>query len=79
MTGRRITAHSGRRGLVTTDHRKGKQPEKLCARGGWAKNSPVFWVYVDEGEKWEDNAIEGIGLRRSLPLVLMVPVGAGQV
>lgn len=62
MTGRRITGHSGRRGLVTTGRRKGKRPEKLRAQGGWAKNSPVFWEYVDEGEKWEDNATEGIGL-----------------
>ncbi|WP_042404438.1 hypothetical protein [Streptacidiphilus carbonis] len=62
MTGRRITGHSGRRGLVTTGRRKGKRPEKLRAQGGWSKNSPVFWEYVDEGEKWEDNATEGIGL-----------------
>ncbi|MFF9070470.1 hypothetical protein ACF09E_34510 [Streptomyces sp. NPDC014891] len=62
LTGRRITGHSGRRGLVTTGRRKGKRPEKLRAQGGWAKNSPVFWEYVDEGEKWEDNATEGIGL-----------------
>lgn len=62
MTGRRITGHSGRRGLVTTGRRKGKRPEKLRTQGGWSKNSPVFWEYVDEGEKWEDNATEGIGL-----------------
>ncbi|MGY5099443.1 hypothetical protein [Streptomyces sp. 900105245] len=62
LTGRRITGHSGRRGLVTTGRRKGKRPEKLRTQGGWAKNSPVFWEYVDEGEKWEDNATEGIGL-----------------
>nr|WSS73663.1 hypothetical protein OG491_36170 [Streptomyces sp. NBC_01175] len=62
MTGRRITGHSGRRGLVTTGRRKGKRTEKLRAQGGWSPNSPVFWEYVDEGEKWEDNATEGIGL-----------------
>lgn len=62
MAGRRITGHSGRRGLVTTGRRKGKRPEKLRTQGGWSKNSPVFWEYVDEGEKWEDNATEGIGL-----------------
>ncbi|MFK3734653.1 hypothetical protein ACI2LJ_30805 [Streptomyces sp. NPDC088090] len=62
LTGRRITGHSGRRGLVTTGRRKGKRSEKLRTQGGWAKNSPVFWEYVDEGDKWEDNATEGIGL-----------------
>lgn len=49
-------------GLVTTGRRKGKRPEKLRTQGGWSKNSPVFWEYVGEGEKWEDNATEGIGL-----------------
>ncbi|WP_374987180.1 hypothetical protein [Streptomyces fradiae] len=62
MTGRRITGHSGRRGLVTTGRRKGKRSEKLRTQGGWSKNSPVFWEYVDEGDKWADNATEGIGL-----------------
>ncbi|MFF6903334.1 site-specific integrase [Streptomyces hydrogenans] len=62
LTGRRITGHSGRRGLVTTGRRKGKRSEKLRTQGGWAKNSPVFWEYVDEGDKWEDNATAGIGL-----------------
>lgn len=62
MTERRITGHSARRGLVTTGRRNGKRPEKLRVQGGWSKNSPVFWEYVDEGEKWEDNATEGIGL-----------------
>jgi hypothetical protein len=61
MTGRRISGHSGRRGLVTTGRRNGKRPEKPRAQGGWSKNSPVFWEYIDEGEKWEDNATEGIG------------------
>ncbi|GGY71476.1 hypothetical protein GCM10010363_61030 [Streptomyces omiyaensis] len=62
LTGRRITGHSARRGLVTTGRRKDKRVEKLRTQGGWAKNSPVFWEYVDEGDKWEDNATEGIGL-----------------
>ncbi|MFC9619398.1 hypothetical protein ACFTXM_05165 [Streptomyces sp. NPDC056930] len=51
LTARRITGHSGRRGLVTTGRRKGKRPEKLRVQGGWSKNSPVFWEYVDEGER----------------------------
>lgn len=62
MTGRRITGHSGRRGLVTTGRRNGRRSEKLRTQGGWAKNSPVFWDYVEEGDKWADNATEGIGL-----------------
>lgn len=62
LTGRRITGHSGRRGLVTTGRRKGKRSEKLRTQGGWAKNSPVFWEYVDEGDQWKDNATDGIGL-----------------
>jgi integrase len=62
ITGRRITGHSARRGLVTTGRKKGKRVEKLRSQGGWSPNSPVFWEYVDEGEAFEDAATEGIGL-----------------
>ncbi|MFD9633677.1 site-specific integrase [Streptomyces violascens] len=58
----RITGHSGRRGVVTTGRKKGKRAEKLRTQGGWSPKSAVFWEYVDEGEKWEDAATEGIGL-----------------
>ncbi|MET7534762.1 hypothetical protein [Streptomyces goshikiensis] len=58
----RITGHSGRRGVVTTGRKKGKRAEKLRAQGGWSAKSAVFWGYVDDGEKWEDAATEGIGL-----------------
>ncbi|MEJ8640126.1 hypothetical protein [Streptomyces sp. MS2.AVA.5] len=62
LTGRRITGHSARRGLVATGRKKGKRVEKLRRQGGWSPNSPVFWEYVDEGEIFEDAATEGIGL-----------------
>ncbi|MEV7616159.1 hypothetical protein [Streptomyces sp. NPDC089799] len=58
----RITGHSGRRGVVTTGRKRGKRAEKLRRQGGWSAKSPVFWDYIDEGEKWEDAATEGIGL-----------------
>ncbi|MEV0749871.1 hypothetical protein AB0I75_32490 [Streptomyces sp. NPDC050273] len=58
----RLTGHSARRGLVSTGRKRGKRAEKLRKQGGWAANSPVFWEYVDEGERWEDTATEGIGL-----------------
>ncbi|MFD6327700.1 hypothetical protein ACFWOL_33900 [Streptomyces sp. NPDC058442] len=59
---RRITGHSGRRGVVTSGRKRGKRAEKLRAQGGWSPKSPVFWEYIDEGERWEDAATEGIGL-----------------
>jgi hypothetical protein len=62
LTGRRITGHSARRGLVTTGRKKGKRVEKQRRQGGWSPNSPVFREYVDEGEAFEDAATEGIGL-----------------
>ncbi|MEU6011894.1 hypothetical protein [Streptomyces sp. NPDC047453] len=62
LTGRRITGHSGRRGLVTTGRKKGKRVEKLRKQGGWSANSAVFWEYIDEGEMFEDAATDGIGL-----------------
>jgi hypothetical protein len=58
----KLTGHSARRGLVTTGRKKGKRPEKLRTQGGWAPNSPVFWEYIDDGERWEDAATDGIGL-----------------
>ncbi|OEV12984.1 hypothetical protein [Streptomyces nanshensis] len=62
LSGRRITGHSARRGLVTTGRKKGKRVEKLRRQGGWSTNSPVFWEYVDEGELFEDAPTKGIGL-----------------
>ncbi|AOT57448.1 hypothetical protein A4G23_00235 [Streptomyces rubrolavendulae] len=62
LTGRRITGHSARRGLVTTGRKKGKRVEKLRRQGGWSPKSQVFREYVDEGEAFEDAATEGIGL-----------------
>ncbi|WP_281154707.1 hypothetical protein [Streptomyces sp. HYC2] len=61
LTGRRITGHSARRGLVTTGIKKGKRVDKLRRQGGWSANSPVFWEYVDEGAMFEDAPTEGIG------------------
>ncbi|MEK8146648.1 hypothetical protein NKH18_51425 [Streptomyces sp. M10(2022)] len=58
----KLTGHSARRGLVSTGRKRGKRPEKLRKQGGWAANSPVFWEYVDEGERWEHTATEAIGL-----------------
>lgn len=58
----KLTRHSACRGLVSTGRKRGKRTEKLRKQGGWAANSPVFWEYVEEGERWEDTATEGIGL-----------------
>ncbi|MFI0909373.1 hypothetical protein [Streptomyces abikoensis] len=58
-----VTGHSGRRSLVTTGRKKGKRPEKLRQQGAAGLRSPpVFWEYVDEGERGEDAANEDSGL-----------------
>ncbi|MEU2856783.1 hypothetical protein [Streptomyces syringium] len=57
-----LTGHSGRRGLVNTGRKKGKRAEKLRAQGGWSAKSPVFWEYVDNADRTEDAATDGIGL-----------------
>ncbi|MFH9733217.1 hypothetical protein [Streptomyces sp. NPDC017260] len=62
LTGRRITGHSARRGVVVAGRKRGKRVEKLRAQGGWSKKSLVFWEYADEGERWEGNATDGIDL-----------------
>ena len=40
LTGRRITGHSPRRGLVTTGIKKSKRIDKLRRQAGWSANKP---------------------------------------
>ncbi|KOT94463.1 hypothetical protein ADK70_12310 [Streptomyces rimosus subsp. pseudoverticillatus] len=36
--------------------------EKIRAQSGHAENSPAFWGYIREADKWSDAASEDIGL-----------------
>ncbi|WP_160502778.1 tyrosine-type recombinase/integrase [Streptomyces sp. BA2] len=58
----RLTGHSMRAGFITTSRKAGKREEKIRAQSGHADNSPAFWGYIREADKWTDAASEGIGL-----------------
>ncbi|GAA4799432.1 tyrosine-type recombinase/integrase [Streptomyces ziwulingensis] len=56
----RLTGHSMRAGFITASRRAGKREEKIRAQSGHADNSPAFWGYIREADKWTDAASEGI-------------------
>ncbi|MFB7899923.1 integrase, partial [Streptomyces xiamenensis] len=58
----RLTGHSMRAGFITTSRVAGKREEKIRAQSGHAENSPAFWGYIREADKWADAASEDIGL-----------------
>lgn len=58
----RLTGHSMRAGFITTSRKAGKREEKIRAQSGHAANSPVFWGYIQEADRWADAASEDIGL-----------------
>ncbi|MFE2850540.1 tyrosine-type recombinase/integrase [Streptomyces lavendulae] len=58
----RLTGHSMRAGFITTSRAAGKREEKIRAQSGHAANSPVFWGYIQEADRWSDAASEDIGL-----------------
>ncbi|MCX5584296.1 integrase [Streptomyces erythrochromogenes] len=58
----RLTGHSMRAGFITTSRKAGKREEKIRAQSGHAANSPVFWGYIQEADRWVDAASEDIGL-----------------
>lgn len=58
----RLTGHSMRAGFITTSRIAGKREEKIREQSGHAQNSPAFWGYIREADKWIDAASEDIGL-----------------
>lgn len=58
----RLTGHSMRAGFITTSRAAGKREEKIRAQSGHAANSPVFWGYIQEADRWADAASDDIGL-----------------
>jgi integrase len=58
----RLTGHSMRSGFITTARKAGKREEKIRAQSGHAANSPVFWGYIQEADRWSEAASDDIGL-----------------
>lgn len=57
----RPTGHSPRRGLATAGKRAGNDRSVIAAQGGWAPNSTAMEGYFEEGDGWEENALNGVG------------------
>lgn len=51
-----------RAGFITTSRKAGKREEKIREQSGHTDESPVFWRYIRDADRWTDAASEGIGL-----------------
>jgi integrase len=60
--GVRHTGHSPRRGVITEAARKGIDRKTIARQSGHRPGSPTLEEYIEEGDRWEDNALIGIGL-----------------
>ncbi|MEU2834998.1 transposase [Streptomyces lavendulae] len=58
--GVRHTGHSARRGGADAARRAGADRKAIAVHGGWVANSAALEVYFDDGEGWEDNAMNGV-------------------
>ncbi|MFD3889960.1 site-specific integrase [Streptomyces microflavus] len=56
----RHTGHSTRRGGADAARRAGADRKAIAAHGGWTDNSKALEAYFDDGEGWEDNAMNGV-------------------
>jgi site-specific recombinase XerD len=56
------SAHSLRAGGATAAYRAGAAVSTIAAHGRWAPGSPVVLSYVRSVDRWQDNALAGIGL-----------------
>jgi hypothetical protein len=57
-----FTAHSLRAGLATEARRAGHDPLSISRQGGWADGSTVLFGYMRIVDRWDDNALDNIGL-----------------
>jgi integrase len=57
-----FTAHSLRAGLATEARRAGHDPLSIARHGGWADGSTVLYGYMRIVDRWDDNALDNIGL-----------------
>lgn len=56
------SGHSLRRGFANEARRAGHDQVRIALGGGWDPRSPVVLGYMEEADKWTNNALEGAGL-----------------
>lgn len=57
-----FTAHSLRAGGATAAYKGGAAVSVIAEHGRWKPNSPVVLGYIRSVDKWQDNALHGVGL-----------------
>jgi integrase len=58
--GGRWRGHSVRRGFATEAHRAGVKKIRIARHGGWDDDSAVLDGYIEDADRWEDNALNGV-------------------
>jgi integrase len=54
------TGHSLRRGMATEARRAGHDRITIARGGGWDENSQVLSGYMEDADRWTDNALKGV-------------------
>lgn len=62
IAGERVTAHGLRAGLATEARRAGHDVRSIAEQGRWSPNGAAVHGYMHIVDRWEDNAVKGIGL-----------------
>ncbi len=61
MDPNQVAGHSLRRGFATAAARA-KTPDRIIKRHGRWKSTAMLNRYIEDGARWNDNALVGIGL-----------------
>jgi integrase len=56
----KYTGHSLRRGLATEARKAGHDQIRIARQGGWDDNSQVLARYIEDADRWTDNALKGV-------------------
>lgn len=62
IAGERVTAHGLRAGLATEARRAGHDVRSIAEQGRWSPTGAAVHGYMHIVDRWEDNAVKGIGM-----------------
>lgn len=58
--GGKYTGHSLRRGMATEARKAGHDRIRIARQGGWDDDSQVLSGYMEDADRWTDNALKGV-------------------
>lgn len=58
--GGKYTGHSLRRGMATEARKAGHDRIRIARQGGWDDDSRVLSGYMEDADRWTDNALKGV-------------------